>query len=60
MKALKPGTPAPISAQYITVGPRGGKGSEVQSTKGRPLPPTPRPGMTYVPVDPVKNGSGKR
>jgi len=31
----------------------------VQSEKGNPLPPTPRPGRTYVPVDPVKNKSGK-
>jgi hypothetical protein len=31
----------------------------VQSTKGKPLPPTQKPGQTYIPVDPVKNKSGK-
>jgi hypothetical protein len=59
-KNLKPGTPAPKSGQYETIGPRGGKGNEITSTKGHPLPPTPKPNSTYVLVDPTKNGSGKK
>jgi len=59
-KGLTPGTRAPISAQYGVLGPRGGwTGREVQSEKGNPLPPTSRPGETYIPVDPVKNQSGR-
>jgi hypothetical protein len=60
MKTYKPGQTTPISAQYAVKGPRGGEtGKEIQSTKGHPLPPTPKPGMKYVAVDPVKNKSGK-
>lgn len=59
MSKLKPGQPAPKSGQYQTIGPLGGKGNEVTSTKGKPLPPTPTPGSTYKLVDPTKNGSGK-
>lgn len=59
-KVYRPGNTAPISAQYEVVGPRGGStNKEVQSTKGQPLPPTQKPGQGYVPVDPVKNKSGK-
>lgn len=58
-KNLKPGQKAPQSGQYITVGPRGGKGNEVTTTKGNPLPPTPKPNRTYTLVDPTKNKSGK-
>jgi hypothetical protein len=59
-KALKPGTPAPISAQYGIVGPRGGDtGKEVTVPKGHTLPPPPKPGQTYRPVDPTKNKSGR-
>ena len=56
---LKPGQPAPKSGQYETVGPRGGQGKEITSTKGNPLPPTDKPGSTYKLVDPTKNKSGR-
>ena len=58
-KNLKPGQPAPKSGQYETIGPRGGKGNEITSTKGHPLPPTPKANSTYKLVDPTKNGSGE-
>jgi len=59
-QGLKPGQIAPFSAQYEVIGPRGGRtGREVQSEKGNPMPPTPKPGQVYVVVDPVKNKSGK-
>lgn len=56
---MKPGQKAPASGQYQEIGPRGGKGPEVTSVKGEPLPPTSKPGSTYTLVDPSKNGSGK-
>lgn len=58
-KGLRPGEPAPLSGQYQERGPRGGKGPEITSEKGNPLPPTRKPGSTYVVVDPTKNKSGK-
>ncbi|OHB68294.1 MAG: hypothetical protein A2V70_20450 [Planctomycetes bacterium RBG_13_63_9] len=58
-KGLKPGQPAPASGQYQQIGPKGGKGPEVTSVKGEPLPPTSKPGATYNLVDPSKNKSGK-
>lgn len=61
MANLKPGQSAPISGQYEIVGPRGGRtGEERTSIQGRTLPPTPRPGQAYVPVDPTRNGAGRR
>ncbi len=60
MKNLKPGQKAPISGQYLVVGPRGGKtNKEVTSIKGKILPPTTQTGQTYIPVDPTRNKSGK-
>lgn len=60
MANLKPGQNAPISGQYLIVGPRGGStGSERTAIQGRPLPPTPMPGQQYVPVDATRNGAGK-
>src|SRR5688572_28510468 len=54
----KPGSPARISAQYGIFGPRGGNtGKEVTVPKGHTLPPTPKPGQTYRPVDPTNNKS---
>lgn len=59
-KKFKPGQNAPISGQYAVVGPRGGStGSEITAIKGKPLPPTPQPGQSFVPVDPTKNNSGR-
>ena len=55
---LKPGQMAPKSGQYQQVGPRGGKGREITSTKGDPLPPTTTPGSSHTLVDPTKNKSG--
>ena len=57
-KPLRPGSTAPHSGQYQQVGPRGGKGKEVTSVKGEPLPPGPS-GTTYKLVDPTKNKSGR-
>ena len=60
-KPIKPGQPAPISAQYEVVGPRGGRlGKEVTGVQGHTMPPTSKPGQGYVPVDPAKNGAGKK
>ncbi|HWR15638.1 MAG TPA: hypothetical protein VN577_12470 [Terriglobales bacterium] len=58
MSGLKPGQTAPKSGQYQQVGPRGGKGTEVTSVKGEPLPPAPAKGVTYTLVDPTKHKSG--
>lgn len=58
-KTLKPGQRAIASGQYRTVGPRGGKGKEVTSVKGKVLPPTPAPGASYKLVDRTKNKSGQ-
>ncbi len=59
-KKLTPGTPAPVSAQYEIVGPRGGRtGQERTVVKGEPLPPTPSPGATFRIADRTKNGAGR-
>ena len=55
---LKPGEVAPKSGQYQQLGPRGGKGPEVTSVKGEPLPPTPTKGSTDTLVDPTRHKSG--
>lgn len=56
---FRPGETAPKSGQYQQVGPKGGKGHEVTSVKGEPLPPTTQKGATYTLVDPSKNKSGR-
>lgn len=57
---LTSGDRAPHSGQYEIVGPRGGgTGEERTSTRGKPLPPTPKPGQGYKLVDPTKH-KGKR
>ena len=58
-KHFKPGDTAPRSGQYLTIGPRGGKGREITAPKGITLPPTPLPGSSYILVDPTKNKSGR-
>ncbi len=59
-KTKKPGQPAPTSGQYGVVGTRGGDtGREVTAVKGKPLPPTPKPGQTYTLVDKTKHKTGK-
>jgi hypothetical protein len=52
----KPGQKTPDSGQYPIIGPRGGTtGEEVTSIKGRPLPPTPKPGQGYGKPDKTKH-----
>ena len=52
----RPGEQAPVSGQYEIVGPRGGpKGIEVTVVKGKPLPPTPKPGQGFILVDKTKH-----
>jgi hypothetical protein len=57
---LKPGETVPQSGLYQQIGPRGGKGPEVTSVKGEPLPPAPVTvkGTTYKLVDPARHKSG--
>ena len=50
-KGLRPGTPAPKSGQ---VSANGGK-TESTVVQGKPLPPTPKPGQTWVMVDQTKH-----
>jgi len=58
---FKPGSPAPRSGQYEIIGPRGGHtGEERTVVRGEPLPPTPKPGMSYINVDPTNNGAGRK
>lgn len=58
--ALKPGSKAPASGQYGVIGPRGGKiKHEVTVVKGEPMPPTRKPGQTYVLNDGTNNKSGR-
>lgn len=60
-KTLKPGEKAPLSGQYEIIGQRGGRtGEERTVVKREPLPPTPKPGQGYRPVDPTRNKSGRR
>ena len=57
---LKPGTPAPVSAQYEIIGPRGGHtGVERTVVRGEPLPPTNTRGQTYRIADRTRNNAGR-
>lgn len=49
----KPGEPADASGQYQATGPRGGHVTpyEITAIQGKPLPPTPRPGLVWTLVD---------
>lgn len=51
----KPGQRPDDSGQFLVVGPKGGNGTEVTGVAGKPLPPTPKPGMGYVLVDKTKH-----
>lgn len=54
---LRPGQIARQSGQYEIVGPRGGRtGDERTVTRGEPMPPTPKPNMSFNLVDRTKNG----
>ena len=58
----KPGTKAPASGQYSPCNNDGKKcntSKEITAVKGKPLPPTQKPGQSYVFVDGTKNKSGK-
>jgi hypothetical protein len=60
-KVYKPGQSAPVSGEYEIVGPRGGDtGRERTAIQGKPLPPTPKPGQSYVVHRPAHNGAGKK
>jgi hypothetical protein len=51
-----PGQKAPVSGLYPLQGPRGGnQGVQVTVVQGRPLPPTPEPGMGYGKPEPAKH-----
>ena len=57
---IKPGSIASTSGQYESRGPRGGHtGVEITAVKGKRMPPTPNPNMSYVLVDPTKH-KGKK
>jgi len=56
---LKPGTKAPVAAQYLQIGPRGGRGKEVTVPKGHILPPTPREAVRTKSLTEQKNKSGR-
>jgi hypothetical protein len=56
----RPGQPAPVSGEYEVIGPRGGDtGTERTAVQGKPLPPTPKRGQSYVVRRPAHNGAGK-
>jgi len=53
---LKPGEKVPVSGQYGEIGPLGGHiGKEVTGVKGKPLPPSPKKGMSFKLVDKTKH-----
>ena len=59
LSGLKPGEITPVSGQYRRIGPRGGKGLEITSVKGKPLPASPVKGATYKLVDRTRHKSKK-
>ena len=59
LTGLKPGETTPVSGQYQRIGPRGGRGPEITSVKGKPLPASPMKGATYNLVDRTKHKSKK-
>ena len=52
-RGSKPGTPAPASGQYKQPGSK----TEITAVKGKPLPPTSRPGASWNLVDKTKHKS---
>ena len=53
---FRPGQIVKVSGQYEIIGPRGGKtGEEITGVRGKVLPPTPKPEMTYKLVDKTKH-----
>jgi len=58
---LKPGSIAPRSGEYGIVGARGAPtGQERTVVRGEPMPPTPKPGQSYVMDRPAHNGAGRK
>ena len=55
---LPPGSRAPESGQYQNIDPRGKKRGKRTVIVGTRLPPTPRPGMSYVFIDPDSFSAG--
>lgn len=56
-KTFKPGQTVPKSSQVEIIGSRGGRtGVERTVVEGKPFPPTPNRGQTYLIVDPTKHG----
>ena len=55
----KPGEKTPAWGQYQEAGPGGGKGREVTTVHGKPMPPSTRTGSTYKLVYPGRNKSGR-
>lgn len=47
---VKPGEKVPVSGQYKKPG-----GGETTLVKGKPAPPTPKPGQSHVLVDKTKH-----
>ena len=50
-KSNKPGTPAPSSGQYKQPGSK----TEITAIQGKPLPPTSKPGGSWLLVDKTKH-----
>lgn len=55
-KALRLGQPAPASGQYQ----ESGTGTEITAVRGKPLPPTRKPGRTYRLVDRTRHKPRRR
>ena len=61
IKRLPPGTRAPVSGIYEQIGPRGARtGEEADSTRGKSLPPTERPGESWTLVRAAHHKTPKR
>ena len=57
-KGTKPGAKTPSSGQYRPASPSGKpikSSTEVTGVEGKPMPPTPKPGQTWVNVDKTKH-----
>ena len=55
-KSHRSGEHVLVSGQYEEIGPRGGRtGKEVTGVKGKPLPPSPKKGMSFKLVDRTKH-----
>jgi hypothetical protein len=55
-KTFKPGEKVKRSGQYEIIGPRGGETKkEITGVKGKILPPSKKPGITYKLIDPTKH-----